>query len=205
MFVVALAMLCAGCATQRSDPAPILVSSEPVTLGGNAIVPVDAAAVAPEGDTPEPTVAVPVRRHCATMRVLGERWFICEVDASECERGAQRARLTRGQGVADVSDCFDAGDEPPTKLFDWHTLPGPSPQDLADDEARRAPPDPSTAIGDSDFVLGHGCKRGCVCGGTCIDCSKKCRATEPAPSRTRSPMCRKGCRCGNSCISCTKR
>lgn len=152
---------------------------------------------------PEPSDIVAndgIARYCVPIRVRGYNVFICETTLELCEEGHQRARLSRGVGVVGSTwDCYDAGDEPPTLTFDWRTLREPTAEAIEADRLERTP------IGDADYEPGKGCRRGCACGRSCIECSKQCNVGRPPPTVSPGAItCKKGCRCGNACISCAK-
>jgi hypothetical protein len=140
-------------------------------------------------------------RYCTVISLRAELYFICDPTLDGCEEGARRARVAGARAdIGLVNDCYDAGDEPPTKTIDGRALPEPTSAEIEADGLERSP------IGDADYEPGKGCRRGCACGHSCIDCSKRCNVGRPPPTRSPGAItCRTGCRCGNACISCSKR
>lgn len=151
--------------------------------------PIDARIAGADVDAEVDAAWVPVDlatvTHCVTFADGTERAFLCEEGREACEEG--RRRVVIADAFLAVGECYEAYGTPvPTPgATAWRDLP--------------LKPIP---IGERDFVLGVGCRRGCPCGGTCIDCKKTCRA--PGEGSGGGGGCVKGCRCGNSCIACWK-
>lgn len=153
-------------------------------------------------DNPESAEAAkPIGVFCANLW-SHEMYTVCDSSRDRCN--------VRRRGAALLADYWSVGACEP--VYQAHSgIPDDTSKDdvnslRAEREARDGTAAEPIGAVDFDEEMG-GCIRGCVCGRTCIECSKTCRAAEPAriPTRSYGPVCKRGCPCGNSCISCSKR